>query len=489
MSHCENKSLTFEEKELAILRRAVDKAEERAAKKTAQSDQVREIIKIVEDFLRQKKLVCYGGTAINNILPAQDQFYDKSVEIPDYDFFSPDALDDAKELADIYARAGYDDVEAKAGVHHGTFKVYVNFIPVADITHLDKSLFKTVSRDSIRINGIAYAPANYLRMAMYLELSRPAGDVSRWEKVLKRLILLNKNYPLKNPRCHDITFMREFEGDPEEKHDIYSAVKNSLIDQGLIFFGGYASTLYGRYMPKKQRKQLNDVPDFDVLSEDPQTSATIIKERLTGEGFKDVQIYKKAGIGEIIAPHYEVVVNGETVCLIYEPLACHSYNTIRVGKNLVNVATIDTMLSFYLAFLYVDRPYYDHDRILCMAQYLFSVQAKNRLQQKGLLRRFSINCYGKQDTLEEIRANKANMFKKLKDKRNSKEYEEYFLRYVPKTTTKDKKEKKEKKKKGIKTKKSKEALRIKTRKRRSRHSSDFWGAPQTAREERKRYWE
>jgi hypothetical protein len=29
-------------------------------------------------------------------------------------------------------------------------------------------------------------------MGMYLELSRPAGDVSRWEKVLNRLIVLYK---------------------------------------------------------------------------------------------------------------------------------------------------------------------------------------------------------------------------------------------------------------------------------------------------------
>ena len=35
-------------------------------------------------------------------LPLEDQFYDKDIEIPDYDFYSPNALDDAKELADIY---------------------------------------------------------------------------------------------------------------------------------------------------------------------------------------------------------------------------------------------------------------------------------------------------------------------------------------------------------------------------------------------------
>jgi hypothetical protein len=90
------------------------------------------------------------------------------------------------------------------------------------------------------------------------------------------------------------------------------------------------------------------------------------------------------------------------------------------------------MLNFFLAFLYADRPYYDRDRIICMAQYLFHVQAKNRLEQKGLLKRFSINCYGNNlETLESIRATKAEKFKELKNKRGSKEYDEYFLRYTP----------------------------------------------------------
>ena len=294
-------------------------------------------------------------------------------------------------------------------------------------------------------------------MSMYLELSRPAGDVSRWEKVLKRLILLNKNYPMENPKCGSMEFMRDFEGDVKTENKLYDTVKDSLIDQGLIFFGGYASSLYGKYMPKKEKKQLDNSPDFDVLSMDPATSATILKERLVALGFKSVKINKKPGIGEIIAPHYEVVVGNDTVCFIYEPLACHSYNTIHIGGDIVKVATIDTMLSFYLAFLYADRPYYDHDRILCMAQYLFSVQSKNRLEQKGLLKRFSINCYGEQETLASMRTEKATKFKELSSKRGSKEYEEYFLRYTPgenkrikKNTKKKTKTKKKKTKKNYK---------------------------------------
>jgi hypothetical protein len=103
------------------------------------------------------------------------------------------------------------------------------------------------------------------------------------------------------------------------------------------------------------------------------------------------------------------------------------------------------MLSFYFAFYYSDRDYYDENRILCMAQYLFDVQQRNRLQQKGLLKRFSINCYGKQETLEEMRNIKAIKYKELKSKRNSLEYESWFLRYVPFEVKMEKESKKIKK--------------------------------------------
>ncbi len=446
MSSCKPK-LSLEEKELDILRDAVDIAEKRKGKQTVSDPDVKKIIGILEDFLKKKKLICYGGTAINNILPLEDQFYDKNIEIPDYDFYSPNALDDAKELADIYYNSGFQEVEAKAGVHYGTYKVFVNFIPVADITYLEKPLFKRIQRDAIRVYGILYCPANFLRMNMYLELSRPAGDISRWEKVLKRLILLNKNYPLRGKHCDPKLFQREFERiDSDKQAQLYYSVRDAFIDQGLVFFGGYASFLYSSYMPAKQRKMFQKTPDFDVLAEEPEQAAVILKERLEDFDYKDVKIVKHEGIGELIAPHYSVRVKinniEETVAFIYKPLACHSYNVIKKGNKSIRVATIDTMLSFYFAFYYSDREYYDENRILCMAQYLFNVQQKNRLEQKGLLKRFSINCYGKQDTLEEMRNTKALKYKELKGKRNSKEYESWFLRYIPFEEKLDKEEKK-----------------------------------------------
>ena len=267
-------------------------------------------------------------------------------------------------------------------------------------------------------------------MNMFLELSRPAGDISRWEKVLKRLTLLNKHYPLSAKQCSSIQFQRKMDNS-EYANKIYENIQNTFIDQGVVFLGGYALSLYSKYMPKKLQHKLEKIPDFDVLSEEPMLTAQIVKERLADIDVKNVKIIKRPGVGEVIAPHYEIRVGKDTIAFIYEPLACHSYNIVKDNGYDIKIATIDTMLSFWLAFLYANRPYYDKDRILCMSKYLFDVQEKNRLAQKGLLRRFSINCMGHQETVEEMRAEKAEKYNELKDKKTSAEYEEWFLRYRP----------------------------------------------------------
>ena len=73
---------------MAILRTAVDKADEIQSKRVVNSVDVQKMISIVEQFLRRKKLICYGGTAINALLPHQDKFYNKDTDLADYDFFS-----------------------------------------------------------------------------------------------------------------------------------------------------------------------------------------------------------------------------------------------------------------------------------------------------------------------------------------------------------------------------------------------------------------
>ena len=249
---------------------------------------------------------------------------------------------------------------------------------------------------------------------------------------MKRLSLLNKHYPITDVTCNTIEFQRDMDNKIDADR-IYNNVRNTLVNQGVVFFGGYAISLYSQYMPKNLKHKFEKIADFDVLSNDPEATAEIVKERLKDIGVNKVKIIKRKAVGEIIPDHYEIKIGKDSIVFIYKPIACHSYNVLNIAKQKVRIATIDTMLSFYLAFLYTDRPYYNDflDRILCMAKFLFDVQQKNRLEQKGLLRRFSITCYGHQESVEEMRADKAKKYREIKNSGDKKELEEWFLNYKP----------------------------------------------------------
>ncbi len=80
---------TTVKKQLDLLQATVDEAQKRVDYAVAHDPDVIKAIETVERFLRRKKRVCYGGQAINSLLPKSKQFYDERYNIPDYDFFSP----------------------------------------------------------------------------------------------------------------------------------------------------------------------------------------------------------------------------------------------------------------------------------------------------------------------------------------------------------------------------------------------------------------
>jgi hypothetical protein len=88
-------------------------------------------------------------------------------------------------------------------------------------------------------------------------------------------------------------------------------------------------------------------------------------------------------------------------------------------------------MTFLLAAMYTGRPYYNNDKLLCIAQYLFIIQIKNRLANRGLLKRFTLDCIGYEQTLHERRLEKSKKYRILKKDRESKEFKELFFKYNP----------------------------------------------------------
>lgn len=291
-------------------------AQEAIDKEIASDPIIRNAISIVEDFVKTHRVLCYGGTAINNILPKEDRFYDEDRDIPDYDFFSITPQVYAMKLADRLTNAGYKSVEVKPGVHLGTFKVFCDYIGVADISKLEKDLFDKLWKDSIEKESIHYVPVNFLRMSTYLELSRPKGDVSRWKKVYQRLQLLNKHYPVGCPETEQKM------NDVYLKQGVKEEIESLLIKENVILLGFNATTLQKKNTDKwmlpmdllilpEKRKELTD----KLLD--------IFEPKL---GFK-LKTKEVPAYAELLAAHTDIddPKSGNTVIRIYETDACHSY--------------------------------------------------------------------------------------------------------------------------------------------------------------------
>ena len=94
-------------------------------------------------------------------------------------------------------------------------------------------------------------------------------------------------------------------------------------------------------------------------------------------------------------------------------------------------------------------------KILCMSEFLTNIVKKNRSNNEGMLKRFSLNCIGTQKSLALIRKERSEIYDKLKNDKNSKMYQKYFLKYYPsKNVKKTKKSKKVNKTKTLKKKKN-----------------------------------
>ena len=397
------------------IEQAAKKAQEVIDKEAASDPKLKETLKIVRRFIETHPVICYGGTAINNLLPKEDQFYNPEKDIPDYDFFSKTPQLHGVKIADRLIASGVESVEVKPGVHLGTYKVFADFVGVADISHMDPFIFNKVWKDSIVKDGVHYAPANFLRMAVYLELSRPKGFVERWKKVYGRLQLLNKHYPMTCP-AED-----EKQSNTLLSNDLRNEVEDAIIKNELVLLGFNASML-------QSGKNNKWMLPLDVLSlpDDRQKVSELFQNIFKDSSKKEFPAY-----GELVPEHTDILDKDTKRVLIriYETQACHSYHQLKSG---LRVASIPTILQFFLSVQYVSDHYkgdVKEQRFLCTAEHLVNLANGNEKGRSKILT--PITCLGKQKSLLDMRIEKTELWEKLKDNKNSREFLEYFFDYKP----------------------------------------------------------
>ncbi len=411
------------------------------------------LLQVVEKFMNEKKRICYGGTAINSILPKEKQFYNYDIDIPDYDFFSPTALDDAKELCDLFKKENIFHVEGKNAISFGTYKVFVNFVPIADITQIDESFYHYLLNYAVEVNDILYTPPSYLRMSLHQELARPKGDITRWEKIYERMQLLNKYFPVitkplsKTENMYIKIKTKDFQ-------NIYQKLFNIFIKENVIFCNLHiVSCVYKKYIKKNQLCSSNKNDFFIIYTE--QLSHTI--KQIRNLNISTISLKKKESKYKFIDNYCFIYYKQIPIGILFQTNSCLSYIETKFNKQLIYIGNIDTLLNLYFSIMLMDLKEINYNILLELISKLNKIV--NNFQDylnsgkpiSKELERFKLPCLGDQEDFPKLLRTKQKKFNELKNNKRSIEYKKLFFKYIPKlkNITKKKKKKNQRKTKKI----------------------------------------
>jgi len=394
-----NKSLILQR-----LKAAVEVAEETIQYDTAHNPEILYALEVVKNFIQRKKRVCYGGTAINAILPAAMRFYNPELDLPDYDFFTPDQEADIRDIVSDLRKAGFKDIYHRQGIHEGTYKILVNFIAVADITAISQEVFDVFKNRAIVKGGVYYTDPDILRFLMYLELGRPKGMVSRWEKVYERLALLNRAFPFRKCRgatrkwakdacIGSDTCTRRASTRGHMNKETRNKLYDFLISKERVIISEEYKTLY-KFGHKHATPTTGPII---FISPEPEKDAYVLRQLLKGNKLK---IYKRREIKENLPERIYIFSENRPMVAIIREVSCQAYTTLKLdSERKIHIGTPDTILTSYLSLYIFEKHYariFTGEPLPCLIQHLLTFSEKNRAAKRPIVDPFPVVCEGYQ---------------------------------------------------------------------------------------------
>ena len=438
-------------KKLKVLSEKLEKEKEKIDTDRYLSEYSKSPFVIVKEFIMDKGLKLYGGQALHMLLEKKNAGFYKKTQLPDYDVFSPDAWNHAKELADLFYKSGFYFVEARASVlndeHHRTFKVAVDTKFVIDITQAGctKKQFKekncktcgsdskgncmmlfdhipAVDSDFKKGNMKTYRKIHdndknkslypkklfichpeWLLSSMYRELSEPLSQPDRWPKVATRLELFKKFYDLDSRTCSSEHYNKVVV--PKHK-PILNTIGRYVKKKSLI---NYGATAYNFFVKGSKDVGALHVSDYKVYTNDiyDPDSHSSYKKDLISELFSLLKKKYSKHTFKIIEKksYWKEHADEDTIIMVKDGTMYNSLITFTLNYNHcipyiqyngVKFTTIDKLKYLYYKAVSIPEFYrsVENDPLnyRCLLNNLLKVEKKYKSKKKSKFRRFVETC-------------------------------------------------------------------------------------------------
>ena len=341
------------------------------------------LIKLVEQFLKEKKRKIYGGTAINKFVTIYDQY-----EEPDYDVYSPQPKSDAIDLGHFLFKNGIKEVNVSRAVVKGTYKVFANKQEAVDLSYCPQKIYDIIP--SKNIDGLEYTKPEFLKIDLLVSICNPETSIYRWEKELPRYQKLNQKFPLQkigtNPKTN-------YNKEAEKLLNSYFIKNQNAIITGLVAYNLYIqkSGFKDFYQPK--------LDYLEVLTTDPYE---LIRDLIKKYNLKNLKCKYYSHFLKIIPEKFVIYYKDIRLINIYN-LKNKCYPYVKISD--FNVSSVDYLSLYCYSMVYQARVINNTYLENIFGSILFNLeQSKKRYYQKNktdmlsdkLFRSFVYECKGKE---------------------------------------------------------------------------------------------
>jgi hypothetical protein len=353
------------------------------------------MLQTVGDFIANKKnkLQLYGGYAINLLLAPENKIY-KKYTINDFDCFCPNALKTANKLALYLKKKGFKYIKIRKAMHNNTYKIYVNFITVLDITQIDKKLFDNftkIANNEKKTSIYKYyneryqlAPYAFLMSNFHFELARPKASYFRWEKIYQRIQVFSKLINYTKQGFSSINYNKDQE-------NVCKLISNYAKKSKIPIIGEFALKLHGI---KGFSSNMLSILSMDI----DKTKIELMKIFKTAN-IKEIVIKKSEKYPELINPMYNIYLNGIKIGSIMNAGSdCYSY----FDKKGYMIGSIDCIMYFMYVEYMISMINRDKDavKLWSQIQYLENYARKHLYNHPKKI--LSKKCYGVNYSLVDI---------------------------------------------------------------------------------------
>lgn len=407
-------------------------------KKAPSLDDVKEIVQIVLNFVKEKKRKVYGGFGLNSVIKFKnknDAFYSEN-EVPDIDIYSSSPIEDLLELCDTLHAKGYTDVYGTEAFHQETYKIFTKGYGAIDISYVPKMIYDNIP--FVEIDGIRYVHPSFAMMDFFRMLSEPLFSSWRWRKVFVRLQLIQKYYPIqKMPQ--DVKVLNVYRH-KKNISDAFSVVEKFILNNDTIYlFGDF---VHNKYVDETKMQSISkvDIGIYQIVSTDYKNDAIKLIKELEKNGLK-ITFNEFYPFWSLTDYNIEILCDGEVIVKMYDNLKrCCPTQKVKHNGGIVQIGSFDYILLMEMVLGFRQKVLNDQDRkkyhsmmisnILQMREYYFK-QNKKTLLDKTLFESFISSCTG--ETIDPI----MHMIQEKQErKKNKQPYNKFSYRPVRKLKTK-----------------------------------------------------